>query len=171
MLFVFTEALLKHGLLLVIRITADDDCIVVHAGEMGDGGGALLAQRQSLFDPDAAVICMVRELGVVRVAALCTSSAHGRQTLPIQRSVCHGGASHYDLFLSAWQGRHHVAGIARNDGGVGPALRGGCCAVGDYRFGGCGGHHVAFGYFELRAVRLVTLLTLLLLVRLRLASC
>jgi len=96
---VFAEALLKHGLLLVIGVAADDDGVVVHAGEMGDGGGALLAQRQSLFDPDAAVVRVVRVLGVVRVAALGAVSAHGRQALPVQRSVCHGGIGESGSFF------------------------------------------------------------------------
>eukprot|EP00957_Ditylum_brightwellii_P045019 3415313-Ditylum_brightwellii.AAC.1 len=55
---VFAKALLKHGLLLVIVIAANDDCIIVHVEVIGDGGEALLVQGQSLFgaaDSHAAV--------------------------------------------------------------------------------------------------------------------
>eukprot|EP00957_Ditylum_brightwellii_P021622 1630450-Ditylum_brightwellii.AAC.1 len=52
---------LKHGLLLAIGITANDDCIVIRIEDIGDEGGVLLVQQQSLFgaaDFHAAVICV-----------------------------------------------------------------------------------------------------------------
>eukprot|EP00957_Ditylum_brightwellii_P156136 11884279-Ditylum_brightwellii.AAC.1 len=102
------EALLKHGLLLVIGIAAN-----FHVGEIGDRWGALLVQQQSLFESYAAVIRLVHVPGVMHVAAL----------LPIQRSICHDCASHNYLFLSPWQGRHCIEWIM-------------VCEIGDIAAGG-----------------------------------
>eukprot|EP00957_Ditylum_brightwellii_P071025 5397028-Ditylum_brightwellii.AAC.1 len=55
--------------------------------KIGGGGGALLAQWQSLFDSCAVVICVVYVVDVVHVVAQCTHSTHGGQTLSIQRMV------------------------------------------------------------------------------------
>eukprot|EP00957_Ditylum_brightwellii_P035656 2703356-Ditylum_brightwellii.AAC.1 len=66
---------------------------------------------------------MAHVLGVMCVAALCTNFAHGRQTLPTQRSICHGCASHNYLFSSPWQGRHCIKQIVWNDGRIWMAMR------------------------------------------------